>query len=64
MYEISRLQFFETINGIKSWPDTLEESEPIITVSYDCMIYLELEVLEILCSFRLVLEGKAGRERP
>ena len=28
------------------------------------MIYLEFEVLEMLCTFRLVLKGKASRERP
>ena len=55
VYESSGLQFFRTTTEIKSRPDTLDESRFVMTFS------MILRVIEILCSFRLVLEGKAGK---
>ena len=56
MYESSGSQFFRTTTGIRSGPDAFDESRFI-------MAFLTiLGVLEILCSFRLVLEGKTGKE--
>ena len=58
MYESSGLQFFRTTTGIQSGPDAFDESRFV-------MIFLTiLGVMEILCSFRLVLEGKTGKEIP
>ena len=58
MYKDSGSQFFRTTTGIQSGPDPLDESRFI-------MIFLTiLGVLEILCSFKLVLEGKAGKQIP
>ena len=58
MYESSGSQFFRTSTGIQSGPDAFDESRFIMT-------FLSiLGVTEILCSFRLVLEGKAGKEIP
>ena len=58
MYENSGSQFFRTTTGIQSWPDTSDESRFV-------MIFLNiLRVAKILWSFRLVLEGKAGKEIP
>ena len=58
MYESSGSQFFRTSTGIQSGPDAFDESRFIMTFS------TILGVTEILCSFRLVLEGKAGKEIP
>ena len=55
MYESLESQFFRTITGIQSGPDAFDESRFVMTIS---------GVIEILCSFRLVLEGKAGKEIP
>ena len=44
--------------GIQSGSEALDESKFIMT------FFTILEVMEILCSFRLVLEGKAGKEIP
>ena len=56
MYESSGSQFFRTTTGIQSGPDTFEESKFI-------MVFLTiLGVMEILFSFRLVLEGKTGKD--
>ena len=56
MYESSGSQFFRTTTGIQSGPDAFDESRFV-------MIFLTiLGVMEILCSFRLVLEGKTGKE--
>ena len=56
MYESSGSQFSRTTFGIKSGPDTFNESRFVMT-------YLTiLTVTEMLCSFRLVLEGKTGKE--
>ena len=58
MYESLGSQFFRTITGIQSGPNTFDESRFVVT-------FLSiLGVTEILCSFRLVLEGKAGKEIP
>ena len=58
MYESSGLQFFRTTSGIKSGPDNFDELRFIMT-------FLNiLGVTEILHCFRLVLEGKMGKEIP
>ena len=55
MCERSGRQFFRTTTGIQSGPDAFYESRFI-------MIVLTIfGVTEILCSFRLVLEGKTGK---
>ena len=58
MHESSGSQFFRTTTGIQSRPDSFDKSRLVI------IILTSLEVIEILCSFRLVLEGKAGKEIP
>ena len=58
MYESSGSQFFRTATGIQSGPDAFDESRFVIT------FLTILVVMEILCSFRLVLEGKTGKEIP
>ena len=58
IYESSSLQFFRTTTGIQSGPDTFDESRFVMT-------FLTIfRVTEILCSFRLVLEGKTSKEIP
>ena len=58
MYESSGSQFFRTTTGIQSGPDAFDESKFVITV------LTILQVTEISCSYRLVLEGKTGEEIP
>ena len=58
MYESSDSQFFRTTNEIQSGPDAFDESRFVMT------FLTILGVMEILCSFRLVLEGKTGKEIP
>ena len=58
MYESSGSKFFKTITGIQSGPDASDESRFVMT------FLTILGVPEILCSFRLVLEGKIGKEIP
>ena len=58
MYESSGSQFFRTTTGIQSGPDAIDESRFVMT------FLTILGVMEILCSFRLVLEGKTGKEVP
>ena len=58
MYESSGLQFFRTTTGIQSGPDAFDESRFVMT------FFTILGVMEILYSFRLVLEGKTGKEIP
>ena len=58
MYESSGLQFFRTTTGIQSEPDAFDESRFVMT------FLTILGVMDILCSFRLVLEGKTGKEIP
>ena len=55
MKESSGSQFFRTTNGIQSGPDAFDKSRFIMTFS------TILRVKEILCSFKLVLEGKTGK---
>ena len=47
---------FRTTTGIQSGPDVFDESRFVMT------FLTILAVIEILCSFRLVLEGKTGKE--
>ena len=49
-------QFFRTITGIQSGPDAFDESRLVMT------FLTILGVMEILCSFRLVLYMKTGKE--
>ena len=56
MYESS--QFYRATTGIRSGPDPLNESKFVMT------FLTILRVMEILCSFRLVVEGKTGKEIP
>ena len=58
MYESSGSQFFRTTTGIQSGPDVFDESRFVMT------FLTILGVMEILCSFRLGLEGKTGKEIP
>ena len=58
MYEHSDSQFLRNATGIQSGPDAFDESRFV-------MIFLMiLGVTEILCNFRLVLEGKMSKEIP
>ena len=58
MYESSGSQFFRNITGIQSGPDAFDKSRFVMT------FLTILGVVEILCSFRLVLSGKTGKEIP
>ena len=58
MYESSGSQFFRTTTGTQSGPDAFDKSRFIVT------FLTILRVTEILCSFKLVLEGKTGKEIP
>ena len=58
MYESSGSQFFRTTTGIQSGPHAFDESRFVMTFS------TILGVMDILCSCRLVLEGKARKEIP
>ena len=58
MYESSGSQFFRTTTRIQSGPDAFDESRFVMS------FLTILGVMEILCSFRLVLEGKTGKEIP
>ena len=58
MYESSGSQFFRTTTGMQSGPDALDESRFVMT------FLTILGVMDVLCSFRLVLEGKTGKEIP
>ena len=53
MYESSGSQFFRTTTGIQSGPEPGRFVMTFLTI---------LGVMEILCSFRLVLEGKTSKE--
>ena len=55
MYESSGSHFFRTTTGIQSGPDGFDESKFVMT------FLTILGVMDILCSFRLVLEGKTGK---
>ena len=54
--EILGLQFFRTNTGIQSGPDAFDKSRFIMTFLFI------LGVTEILCSFRLVPQGKTGND--
>ena len=58
MYESSGSQFFRTTTGMQSGPDAYDKSKFIMT------FFTILGVTEMLCSFRLVLGGKTGKEIP
>ena len=58
MKKSSSSQFFRTTTGIQSGPDAFNKSIFITT------FLTILGVTEILFSFKLVLEGKTGKERP
>ena len=58
MYESSGLQFFRSTTGIQLGPNTFDEFSVVIT------FLTILELTEILCSFRLVLEGRTDKEIP
>ena len=58
MYESSGSQFFRTTTGIQSGPDAFDESRFVMT------FLTILGIMEILCSFRLVLEGKTSKQIP
>ena len=58
MHESSGSQSFRTATRIQSEPDAFDESRFNIT------FLTILGVAEILCSFRLILEEKAGKEIP
>ena len=55
MYESSGPQFFKNTTGTHSGPDAFDESRFVMTI---------LGVTEVICSFRLVLERKTGKEIP
>ena len=56
LYESSGSHLFRTTTAIQSGQGALEQSKFVMTFPTN------LEVTEILCSFLLVLEGKAGKE--
>ena len=58
MFESSGSQLFRTTTGIQSGPDTFDESRFVMT------FLTILGVIEILCSFRLVLKGKSVKKIP
>ena len=58
MYESSGSYFFRTTTGLQSGPDAFDESRFVMT------FLTILVVMEILCSFRLVLEAKTSKEIP
>ena len=58
MYESSGSQFFKTTTGIQSRPHAFDES------SFNMTFSTIFGLIEILCNFRLVLEGKPGKEIP
>ena len=51
-------QFLRNTTGIQSGPHAFDESRFVMT------FLTILGVIEILCSLRLVLEGKTGKEIP
>ena len=58
MYVSSGLKFVRTTTGIQSGADVFDESKFVM------IVLTILGVTEMLCNFRLVLEGKAGKEIP
>ena len=57
-YESSGSQFFRTTTGIQSGPDVFDESRFVMT------FLTILGVIDILCNFRLLLDGKTAKEIP
>ena len=57
MCESLGLHFFGTTTGIQLGPDAFDESRFV-------MIFLTILGVRETCSFRLVLEGKTGKEIP
>ena len=57
MYKNSGSHFFRTTAGKQSGPDVFGKSSLVMT------FITSLKVTEIFCSFKLVLEGKTGKER-
>ena len=57
-YDCSGLQFFRTTTGIQSGPGAFDELMFVMTFS------TTLGIMEILCNFRLVLEGTKGKGTP
>ena len=57
MWEISGSQFFRTATGIPSGPDAVDKLRHNMT-------FLTIVGVREICSFRLVLEGKTGKEIP
>ena len=57
MEESSGSQFFKTTTGIQSGPDAFDKSRFIVT-------FLTILGVTEICSFKLVLEGKTGKEIP
>ena len=58
IYERLASQFFGTTTGIQAGLHPLDKSRFVVT------LLTILGVIEILCSFRLALEGKKGKEIP
>ena len=58
MYESSGSQFFRATTGILSGPDAFDKSMFVM------ILLTILGVTGILCSFRVVLERKTGKEIP
>ena len=58
MYDRLGSQFLRTTTGIHSGPDVFDKLRFVMT------FLIILWITEILCSFRLVLEGKTGKEIP
>ena len=58
MYKASGSQFFKNTSGIQSGPYAFDKSRFIMT------FLTVLGVTEILCSFKLVLEGKIEKKMP
>ena len=57
MHESSGSQFFRTTTGIQSGPDAFDESRFVMTFS-------TILGMDIFCTFRIVPEGKTGKEKP
>ena len=55
MYESSGSQFFRTTTRVQLGPNAFDKSRFVIT------FLTILGIMEILCSFRLVLEEKTGQ---
>ena len=58
MYESSGSHVFKTTTGIQSGPDVFDISSLVM------ILLTNVGVIEILCSFRLVLERKSSKEIP